>query len=114
MARCSLRCGWRDCFWTACRGSRSHAGDDRLSRDGFLHPYRIEGGVGEVTVKILLRDFETARLADRAEVLHQAARLLKAEYPLANVDVKVIAQYRNMREGLVKEPLAPGGLAEQA
>ncbi len=82
-------------------------------RDGFLHPYRIEGGVAEVTLKILLRDFDTPRLAERAEVLHQAARLLKAEYPLANVDVKVTAQYRNMREGLVKEPRALA-LAEQA
>jgi tripeptide aminopeptidase len=82
-------------------------------REGFLHPYRIEGGVAEVTIKILLRDFETALLAERAEALHQAARLLKAEYPLANVDVKVIAQYRNMREGLAKEPRALA-LAEQA
>ncbi len=35
-------------------------------REGFLHPYRIEGGVGEVTMRILLRDFDTARLSDRA------------------------------------------------
>ena len=24
-------------------------------RDGFLHPYRIEGGVGQTTIRILLR-----------------------------------------------------------
>src|SRR5262249_39758050 len=35
-------------------------------REGFLHPYRIEGGVADVTMRILLRDFDTARLADRA------------------------------------------------
>ena len=29
-------------------------------REGFLHPYRIEGGVAEVTMRILLRDFDTA------------------------------------------------------
>ena len=30
-------------------------------RDGFLHPYTIQGGVAEVTVRILLRDFETRK-----------------------------------------------------
>ena len=30
-------------------------------REGFLHPYRIEGGVAETTMRILLRDFDTAR-----------------------------------------------------
>src|SRR5262249_44668866 len=43
-------------------------------RQGFLHPYRIEGGVPEVAMRILLRDFETPRLAERADVLHTAAR----------------------------------------
>ena len=38
-------------------------------RDGFLHPYHIEGGVAETTLRILLRDFDTDPLADRAEVL---------------------------------------------
>ena len=46
-----------------------------VDREGFLHPYRIEGGVGEVTLRILLRDFETARLAEKAEVLKAAPRL---------------------------------------
>jgi tripeptide aminopeptidase len=75
-------------------------------RQGFLHPYRIEGGVGEVTMRILLRDFETPRLAERAELVHAAARLLAAEFPQAQVDVKVTPQYRNMAEGLKKEPRA--------
>jgi tripeptide aminopeptidase len=62
--------------------------------------------VGEVTLRILLRDFETARLAEKAELLHAAARLLQAEYPKAKIEVRVMAQYRNMREGLAKEPRA--------
>jgi tripeptide aminopeptidase len=75
-------------------------------RQGFLHPYRIEGGVAEVTLRILLRDFETPRLAERADVLHTAARSLAAEFPQACIDVKVTPQYRNMAEGLTKEPRA--------
>ncbi len=75
-------------------------------REGFLHPYRIEGGVAEVTLRILLRDFETPRLIDRAELLRAVARTIMAEYPQASIDVKVTPQYRNMAEGLAKEPRA--------
>jgi tripeptide aminopeptidase len=82
-------------------------------RDGFLHPYRIEGGVAEVTLRILLRDFDTAQLADKAELLRGVARLLTKEYPQAQIDVRVTPQYRNMAEGLGREPRAVA-LAEEA
>jgi tripeptide aminopeptidase len=75
-------------------------------RDGFLHPYRIEGGVGEVTLRILLRDFDTSRLTEKADLLRSVGRLLTAEYPAARIDVKITPQYRNMAEGLAKEPRA--------
>src|SRR5262249_45769191 len=65
-------------------------------REGFLHPYRIEGGVAQVTLRILLRDFDTARLAGRAELLRAVAQTVTADYPGARVDVKVTPQYRNM------------------
>jgi tripeptide aminopeptidase len=82
-------------------------------REGFLHPYRIEGGVAEVTARIILRDFDTAKLADRAAVLRQAAATVTAEYPRANIDVKVTPQYRNLADGLAKEPRAMA-LAQEA
>lgn len=82
-------------------------------REGFLHPYRIEGGVASVTMRILLRDFDTARLAERAELLRAAARTVEAEYPTAKVDVAITPQYRNMADGLAKEPRAVA-LAEEA
>ncbi len=75
-------------------------------RQGFLHPYRIEGGVAETTIRILLRDFDTDRLADRAEVLRAAARTVTAEFPRASIDVEIVKQYRNMADGLKKEPRA--------
>jgi tripeptide aminopeptidase len=85
---------------------------DRLSpettadREGFLHPYRIEGGVAEVTMRILLRDFETAQLGAKAEILRGVAAQLQAEYSVARIDVRVTPQYRNMAEGLATEPRA--------
>src|SRR6516162_2389698 len=82
-------------------------------REGFLHPYRIEGGVAEVTMRILLRDFDTPRLAERAELLRTIARTVAAEYPEARIDVNVTPQYRNMADGLAKEPRAVA-FAEEA
>jgi tripeptide aminopeptidase len=75
-------------------------------REGFLHPYTIEGGVAEVKVKVLLRDFGTAGLAAHAKLLEGAAREVEAEFPRATVEVAIIKQYRNLAEGLVREPRA--------
>jgi tripeptide aminopeptidase len=75
-------------------------------REGFLHPYRLEGGVAEATMRILLRDFDTARLAQHADVLRDVARGLAAEYPRSRIDVQVTPQYRNMADGMGKEPRA--------
>jgi tripeptide aminopeptidase len=82
-------------------------------REGFLHPYRVEGGVAEATVRILLRDFETSRLADKAQLLQEIGRQLQAEHPGAKLDVTVTPQYRNMAEGLTREPRA-AAFAEEA
>jgi tripeptide aminopeptidase len=75
-------------------------------REGFLHPYEIRGGVGGVTLRVLLRDFQTAQLEQWAQILQQAATETVREYPAAKIDVAVQRQYRNMAEGLTKEPRA--------
>lgn len=82
------------------------APETTAGREGFLHPYRVEGGVAEVKLRVLLRDFETAKLAEKADLLRTAARLVEAEFPKARVAVQVTPQYRNMAEGLAKEPRA--------
>ena len=50
----------------------SLAPESSADRNGFLHPYVIEGGVAEVTIKILLRDFDTAALSQHAALLSTA------------------------------------------
>jgi tripeptide aminopeptidase len=82
------------------------APETTADREAFLHPYRIEGGVAEVTMRILLRDFDTPRLKQHADLLRDVARGLQAEYPQARVEVQVTPQYRNMADGLAKEPRA--------
>jgi tripeptide aminopeptidase len=75
-------------------------------REGFLHPYVVHGGVAEVTLRILLRDFDTANLGVLAERLSQTAAQTMAEVPGAQIDVHISPQYRNMADGLRKEPRA--------
>ena len=75
-------------------------------RQGFLHPYRMEGGVSEVTLRILIRDFETAKLSEHAQVLRDTATAVLKDYPKAKIDVQVTPQYRNMADWLGKEPRA--------
>jgi tripeptide aminopeptidase len=74
--------------------------------EGFIHPYIVEGGVGEVKIHCLLRDFETAKLGEYAEQLCGYGREIEAAHPAAKVSVEVAYQYRNMRDGMAKEPRA--------
>jgi tripeptide aminopeptidase len=82
-------------------------------REGFLHPYHIEGGVAETSLKILLRDFDTAQLAVKAELLNKLAQEVETEHVGIRVEVSVRKQYRNMADGLAREPRAVK-LAEEA
>ena len=60
---------------------------DRLSpettddRDGFLHPYQFGGGVGQAAVKLILRDFDTAKLVERADLLRTLASQVEGDFP---------------------------------
>lgn len=75
-------------------------------RDGFLHPYVVEGGVAEITLKILLRDFDARRLSDQAQLLERAKAATLAIWPDCQIEIIVTPQYRNMAEGLAREPRA--------
>lgn len=80
--------------------------EQTAEREGFLHPYQIAGGVAEVTMRILLRDFDTPQLAELAARLRCAARETEREIPGLAVAVAITPQYRNMAEGLAREPRA--------
>jgi tripeptide aminopeptidase len=85
---------------------RTLAPETTSDREGFIHPYLIDGGVPVTRIQCLLRDFETPKLAEQAELLRDIARQLMREYPEAKIEVEVRPQYRNMREGMGKEPRA--------
>lgn len=80
--------------------------ESTAGREGFLHPYHVEGGVARATARIILRDFETERLKDHANLLSAIAADLMRLEPRCRVEVEIRKQYRNMRDGLQKEPRA--------
>ncbi len=86
--------------------SHSLAPETTEGREPFLHPYVIEGGVPEVKIRIILRSFVTADLADQARLLERIADTIRAEHPGAKIDIEIKKQYRNMLEALEKEPRA--------
>jgi tripeptide aminopeptidase len=83
-----------------------HSPETTEGRQGFLHPYDLQGGVAEATVKVLLRDFDTVGLGVKAELLKKLAKEVEQEHAGCKVDVQVKKQYRNLGDGLAKEPRA--------
>jgi tripeptide aminopeptidase len=77
--------------------------DDRA---GFIHPYIIEGGVAKVTLRILLRDFVTVKLREYENLLRTTAEQVMADRAGIQIKIEIIEQYRNMADGLPKEPRA--------
>lgn len=75
-------------------------------REGFMHPYQIEGGVASSSCRIILRDFETVNLTTQKELLERIADGLRATYPECQITIDIKKQYRNMRDGLHQEPRA--------
>jgi tripeptide aminopeptidase len=75
-------------------------------RQGFVHPYQVEGSVASVRLRLLLRDFETAGLSEKARLLRAAADAVVRDFPGVQIDVEIEPQYRNMADGLAREPRA--------
>jgi tripeptide aminopeptidase len=70
----------------------------------YIHPHNIQGEEEKSTLKILLRDFETAGLAELKKKLEQIIEEVKPLHPRARIELQIIESYRNMREGLEKDP----------
>ncbi|MEP6917731.1 MAG: peptidase T [Acidobacteriota bacterium] len=72
--------------------------------EGYVHPYQMQASVERTSVKVLLRDFVTAGLNDKAAVVEQLARVAVAGHPGSSVQFVVDESYRNMREVLERHP----------
>lgn len=73
-------------------------------REGYVHPYVVNGGVDVTTIKILIRDFEEAGLKEKEAFLKALAEEIVSKYPKASFKFEVQESYRNMRYVLDKHP----------
>lgn len=72
--------------------------------DGFVHPYVVSAGVEKTSVRLLIRDFVTAALKEKEQMLDTLARAVVARHPGARLETVVEESYRNMREVLDRHP----------
>src|SRR5690606_22137853 len=83
---------------------------DRLSpestqgREGFVHPVSIRGGVEQVTLDFIVRDFISDQLTAHEQELESLVKTVVARYPGCSYQFKVSEQYRNMKEVLDNHP----------
>jgi tripeptide aminopeptidase len=73
-------------------------------REGFVHPYVLQGGVDTASVRFIVRDFVTAGLAEKERMIEKLAQEAVAGWPGASATIKVEESYRNMKEILDKFP----------
>ena len=71
-------------------------------REGYLHPYTIEGDVEQSKFKVLIRDFEKKGMQEKKDVLNQIRDKVADEYPRAEVVLDIEEQYENMKVVLEK------------
>ena len=74
---------------------------------GFIHPNHIQGGAEKASIEFLVRDFETPKLQEYANKLLGIAQSVINNNPgFSNVklNMKVTAQYRNMKEVIDQHP----------
>jgi tripeptide aminopeptidase len=83
---------------------------DRLSPEttagyeGFVHPYVVDAAVERTAVKLLVRDFDAARLKEMESRVEDIALAVSADHPGSSVRIEVEESYRNMKEVLDHHP----------
>ena len=73
-------------------------------RDGFVHPYVLEGAVDRTSVKFIIRDFSTTGLKEKEALVEKLAAEAVEAWPGASMTVEVKESYRNMKEVLDRHP----------
>ena len=73
-------------------------------REGFLHPVSMTAKAESARIEFILRDFETAQLADHAAVLQAIIRDVAPRYPNSFIHLETREQYRNMKAVIDRHP----------
>lgn len=72
----------------------------------YIHPHVLKGEEEKTTLNLLLRDFKTEGLGILRAKLESIIAEVRPLHPKAKIELKVTETYRNMREGVEKDPRA--------
>lgn len=73
-------------------------------KEGFIHPTKIQGGLESATIDFILRDFDTNKLGEYANLVNEIAENVLKSYPNSSYTSESKYQYRNMKDVLEKHP----------
>lgn len=73
-------------------------------KEGFIHPVRLEGVSERCVLEFIIRDFDTAKLQEKEQLLKKITETICEKYPKVHFTFCVQEQYRNMKEVLDVHP----------
>jgi len=82
-------------------------------REGFIHPYRVNGTAAHARLYFILRDFALEGLKAHGVLIRSVAERLALAKPRAKIECTITPQYRNMRYWIENE-MRPVELAIEA
>ncbi|MGJ4893146.1 peptidase T [Bradyrhizobium sp. HKCCYLS3077] len=73
-------------------------------KEGFLHPVGISGALEQARLDFIVRDFSEQGLRQKEALLEDIVKDVMKDYPRSTYEMKVKAQYRNMKEVIDRHP----------
>ncbi len=73
-------------------------------RQGYFHPYEVNGNEESTTVRLILRDFELPGLEEKKRRLAGVVGTTRKAFPEVKIDLSVEDGYRNMKSVLATYP----------
>jgi len=73
-------------------------------REGFIHPYSIEGALEKASVEFIIRDHDTSKLIEYENLIADTIKAIADENKGITFNIEITEQYRNMKEILNEYP----------
>lgn len=78
--------------------------ESTTAKEGFIHPGKITGELETATAQFIIRDFNTEKLSEHAQVIRSVAEEVLQSYPRSTYTLTTAPQYRNMKDVVIKHP----------
>jgi tripeptide aminopeptidase len=78
--------------------------ESTFGREGFVHPVTMSGTVESASIRFIIRDFDAINLKKHAAALEKIMNKVLKKYPNSKAEMKIVEQYRNMKEVLDQHP----------